>query len=87
MTPHNGDHPQPDIAAWIRAARRAAGLSQAELAARFGLAQSSVSQWEKGVTHPSTAHLLQLLQMFPASVAELIADRTAEETGAPADRA
>ena len=86
MTLQNGDHPQPDIAGWIRAARRAAGLSQAELAARFGLAQSSISQWEKGVTHPSTAHLLQLLQTFPASVADLIETRRAEEAGAPGDR-
>ena len=74
----NSDHVQPDLelSAWIRAARRRAGLSQAELAAQLGLAQSSVSQWEKGVTQPSTRHLLRLLQMFSASVAELIAGET-----------
>jgi transcriptional regulator with XRE-family HTH domain len=76
----NDHHPQRDVAlaAWIRAARRQAGMSQVELAARLGLAQSSVSQWEKGVTQPSTRHMLTLLQMFSASVAELIAS---EATG------
>lgn len=87
MTPQNRDQPQPDIADWIRAARRAAGLAQAELAGRFGLAQSSVSQWEKGVTQPSTAHLLRLLQMFSAAVAELIGERTTADQTAPAQRA
>jgi transcriptional regulator with XRE-family HTH domain len=77
----NDHHPQPDIAlaAWIRAARRQAGLSQVELAERLGLAQSSVSQWEKGVTQPSTRHMLTLLQMFPTAVAELIAGGTTSD--------
>ena len=77
----NDHHPQPDLvlAAWIRAARRGAGLSQAELAERLGLAQSSVSQWEKGVTQPSTRHMLTLLQMFPTAAAELIAGGTTSD--------
>ncbi len=77
----NDHHPQPDVAlaAWIRAARRQAGMSQVELAERLGLAQSSVSQWEKGVTQPSTRHMLTLLQMFPASAAELIASETTRD--------
>ena len=45
-----------------------------------------MSQWEKGVTQPSTPHMLRLLQMFPASIAELIAggatsDADAQERG------
>jgi transcriptional regulator with XRE-family HTH domain len=83
----NGDQLQLDLASSIRAVRRGVGMSQAELAARFGLAQSSVSQWEKGVTQSSTQHLLRLLQMFPASVPELVADRTVEETSTPRDGA
>jgi transcriptional regulator with XRE-family HTH domain len=77
----NDHHPQPDVAlgAWIRAARRQAGLSQVELAERLGLAQSSVSQWEKGITQPSTSHMLTLLRMFPSSVAELIASGTTSD--------
>ena len=76
----SGYQPQPDLAAWIRAARRHAGLSQVELAEHLGIAQSSVSQWEKGVTLPSTRHMLGLLQRFPASVADLL-------TGQPIDDA
>jgi transcriptional regulator with XRE-family HTH domain len=75
--------PAPALAAWIRAVRRHAGLSQVELAERLSLAQSSVSQWEKGITQPSTPHMLRLLQMFPASVGELIADRTTTDAAAP----
>ncbi|HZD71233.1 MAG TPA: helix-turn-helix transcriptional regulator [Actinomycetes bacterium] len=44
----------------IRAARRQAGLSQAELGELLGVRQSSVSQWERGSTMPSTIHLLTL---------------------------
>ncbi|HEY3012753.1 MAG TPA: helix-turn-helix transcriptional regulator [Gemmatimonadales bacterium] len=77
----NDHHPQPDLAlaAWIRATRRGAGLSQAELAEQLGLVQSSVSQWERGFTQPSTPHLLRLLQMFPTAVAELIAGGTTSD--------
>ncbi len=66
----NDHHPQPDLAlaAW-----------KAELAEQLGLAQSSVSQWERGGTQPSTPHLLRLLQMFPAAVAELIAGGTTSD--------
>jgi DNA-binding transcriptional regulator YiaG len=48
----------------IRAARRRAGLSQAELAAALGVRQSSVSQWERGSTRPSTDHLLALTSIL-----------------------
>lgn len=70
----NDHHPQPDgaLAAWIRAARRHAGLSQVELAEQLGVRQSSVSQWERGTTVPATPHLLALLRIFPDMVADLI---------------
>jgi transcriptional regulator with XRE-family HTH domain len=67
------DQPELELAAWIRAARRRAGLSQLELAEQLGIAQSSISQWEKGLTQPATPHMLTLLRMFPASVPELLA--------------
>jgi transcriptional regulator with XRE-family HTH domain len=40
-------------AALIREARKRAGLSQAELAARLGRPQSSVARWESGLRTPS----------------------------------
>lgn len=46
----------------IREARRAAGLSQAELAARLGTKQSVVSRWERGVETPRVDTLSRILQ-------------------------
>lgn len=52
----------------IRAARRRAGLSQAELAELLDVRQSSVSQWERGSTRPSTVHLLALTAALKCSL-------------------
>ncbi|HEX8930011.1 MAG TPA: helix-turn-helix transcriptional regulator [Actinomycetota bacterium] len=57
----------------IRAARRRAGLSQAELAAALGVRQSSVSQWERGSTRPSTDHLLALTSILRTSLLDFSA--------------
>jgi transcriptional regulator with XRE-family HTH domain len=45
----------------LRAARREAGLSQAELAARAGTSQATVSAYESGRKEPSLATLSRLL--------------------------
>jgi transcriptional regulator with XRE-family HTH domain len=55
----------------IRRARRRAGLSQVELAELLGVRQSSVSQWERGSTKPSTVHLLSLASRLGCSLVEL----------------
>lgn len=55
----------------IRSARRRAGLSQVELAELLGVRQSSVSQWERGNTKPSTVHLLTLAARLGCSLVEL----------------
>jgi transcriptional regulator with XRE-family HTH domain len=52
----------------IRSARRRAGLSQVELAELLGVRQSSVSQWERGSTRPSTVHLLALTAALRCSL-------------------
>ncbi|HZD37535.1 MAG TPA: helix-turn-helix transcriptional regulator, partial [Actinomycetes bacterium] len=57
----------------IRAARRRAGLSQAELAELLGVRQSSVSQWERGSTKPSTVHLLALTTTLHCSLLDFTA--------------
>jgi transcriptional regulator with XRE-family HTH domain len=77
----------------IRSARRRAGLSQVELAALLGVRQSSVSQWERGSTKPSTLHLLALAAKLGCSLTELAgaaettaagpAARTAERGASP----
>jgi transcriptional regulator with XRE-family HTH domain len=62
---------QSHLSQAIRRARRQAGLSQVELAELLGVRQSSVSQWERGSTKPSTVHLLTLAARLGCSLVEL----------------
>jgi ribosome-binding protein aMBF1 (putative translation factor) len=52
--------PEYEIARVIIRARVAAGLSQAELAARMGTAQSFVARLESGRTLPTTSTLVRV---------------------------
>ena len=52
---------RPDPASVLREARRRAGLTQRELAARAGTAQSVVARIEQAQTDPSAATLARLL--------------------------
>jgi transcriptional regulator with XRE-family HTH domain len=47
----------------IREARRRAGLTQAELGARAGTAQSAIARWESGRTAVSLDDLLRLVRL------------------------
>ncbi|GAA4334870.1 helix-turn-helix transcriptional regulator [Variovorax defluvii] len=49
------------LSPWLKAARKEAGLSQQELAARLGISQSRVSHME---LHPGTLSVEQLLDIF-----------------------
>ncbi len=64
------------LAEAIRQARQRAGLSQAELAELLGLRQSSVSQWERGVTKPKTVHLLALAAALGINLLDQLAGTT-----------
>ena len=57
----------------IRSARRRADLSQLQLAELLGVRQSSVSQWERGSTKPSTVHLLALAAVLKATLLDFAA--------------
>lgn len=46
----------------LKSARRQAGLSQAELARRSGVAQSTISDYERGAQQPSFASLNRLVE-------------------------
>lgn len=50
-----------DIGPALRAARRRAGLSQAELGRRTGTSQATISAYENGRKEPSTSTLSRLL--------------------------
>lgn len=56
----------------LRQLRKAAGLSQKELADKLFVNQTAVSQWERGVTTPNATTLLQLSDMFNVSADEIL---------------
>ncbi len=74
------------LAVEIREARRRAHMSQVELAAALGIRQSSVSQWERAVTEPSSQNLLDLLRVLPglAETLAAVAARRGRPAGEPA---
>lgn len=47
----------------IREARRRAGLTQAELAARAGTAQPAIARWESGSTAVSLDDVIRLIRL------------------------
>lgn len=55
----------------IKALRRAAGLTQDDLASAMGIAQNSISQWETEVVLPRTRDLPQLAKVLGCSIDEL----------------
>lgn len=59
------------LCAAIRAARQAAGVTQAELAARLGVAQPHVSRWERHV-RPSVGRLAQIERALDIPVGTLM---------------
>ena len=53
-------------------------MSKHELARRMGVTHQAVISWEKGVSYPTAAKLLQLAEIFGCSVDELLGrDRSA----------
>ena len=52
----------------IRQARRAAHLSQSQLADKIGAHPTSVSDWERGRNAPSARHLLSIAQATGTSI-------------------
>jgi DNA-binding transcriptional regulator YiaG len=75
------------LAVEIREARTRARMSQVELAAALGIRQSSVSQWERAVTEPSTQNLLDLFGVLPGlaeALAAVTARRAPKDQPAPA---
>ena len=74
MKPSAPDRPQTPLGKYIETKRRAAGLSQVELAERVGTSGGGISNWEKGGFVPSTRMLAALARSLPgADVGEMLA--------------
>ena len=74
---------QPDEL--LRQARRARGLTQAQLAARSGTSQEQVSRWESGKRSPTVAQLGKLLAVLGFELALRPVESAREMRGVPAD--
>ena len=56
----------------IRRLRRAADMTQEQLADKLGVAYQSVSRWENGTTYPDMELLPALSSIFGVTVDELL---------------
>ena len=57
----------------IREARKEKGLTQLDVARKFGITDRAVSKWERGLCAPDIGILEELSELLGLSVAELIA--------------
>lgn len=55
----------------IRDLRLAAGLTQSDLAAKVGVAQATVAEWERGVYSPGAQKLPALAKALGCTIDEL----------------
>lgn len=53
----------------IKLARNKLGVSGDKVSAAMGLSRSICSQWERGISNPSTAHLVKLSKILGVSFA------------------
>ena len=53
-------------------ARKAAGLTQADVAAKLNVSRQAVSRWEGGQSKPSTEKLLALGNLYGVSIDQLL---------------
>ena len=64
--------------------RRAAGLSQEELAEKLSVSRQAVSKWENGAAQPELSKLVELSRLYGVSVDELLSLEEAEKSEAKA---
>ena len=71
----------------IKAARRKAGLTQAQLAEKLGIAYQTVAQWENDLRNPKLDTLQRIAAALDIPVTELIDDWNAIDTEDVAENA
>ena len=60
-------------------ARKVAGLTQADVAAKLNVSRQAVSRWESGQSKPSTEKLLALVELYGVSIDRLLNTENAEK--------
>ena len=60
------------LAEKLTQARKAAGLTQADVAAKLNVSRQAVSRWESGQSKPSTEKLLALGELYGVSIDRLL---------------
>ncbi len=65
-----------DIVGWIKAERDRLGWSQRDLAKALRVSPGAVGQWESGATRPTFLNLLDMANLFRASVSGLVGPGT-----------
>lgn len=65
-------------------ARKTAGLTQADVAAKLNVSRQAVSRWESGQSKPSTEKLLALGALYGVSIDQLLNQEDTQETAAEA---
>ena len=63
----------------LGAARRHAGMTQAEAAEKSGIALGTLRRWEQGVNEPSIASLARLAQLYEVTTDTIIGTRYADK--------
>lgn len=56
----------------LKRARKAAGLSQADLAEKVGCHQKDISRWESGLHEPGALTLKKMAQALDCSMDDLV---------------
>lgn len=64
----------------IKLIRKSKGISQALVAKTLGISQAAVSQWENGVTDPSSIQIVPLADLLGVSVDELLGHPEPEQS-------
>ena len=60
-------------------ARKVAGLTQADVAAKLNVSRQAVSRWESGQSKPSTEKLLALGELYGVSIDQLLNTENTEK--------
>lgn len=68
------------IGEFLRQLRKGNGLTQEELAEKFGVSSRSVSRWENGTTMPELGILVDLADFYQIDIKELIDGERKKET-------